>query len=223
MARPSRWTDVVEAAAEEFRSRGYDSATLEDIATRVGILKGSIYNYVQNKEELLLAVVERPAEVLLADLEQLRNVDQQSSTIRLRTLFRIQVRVFSDHYPAAFVYLRNIGRTDLSDKFGKFTEMDARYMGILDDLIADGVRRGEFNPPVSPRIAALSLVGILNWMQHWFTPQSDDANRRLADDLFAMALGGLTSGGSLARILAGTHDAGASLSAFDSTTTRSTR
>ncbi len=100
MARPpSRWTDVVEAAGEEFRIRGYDSATLEDIAARVGILKGSIYNYVQNKEELLLAVVERPAHVLLADLEQLRDDGRQSATIRLRTLFRIQVRVFSEYYP----------------------------------------------------------------------------------------------------------------------------
>ncbi|MCR5979931.1 TetR family transcriptional regulator [Gordonia jinghuaiqii] len=207
MARPSRWTELVEAAGEEFRIRGYDSATLEDIAARVGILKGSIYNYVQNKEELLLAVVERPAQVLLADLEQLRNDAQRSATVRLRTLFRIQVRVFSEHHPAAFVYLRNIGRTDLSDKFGRFTEMDAQYMDILEDLIADGVARGEFNPPVSPRIAALSVVGILNWMQHWFTPQGDELDRRLADDLFAMALGGLTAGGSLAHILANTHDA----------------
>ncbi|SDU53319.1 TetR/AcrR family transcriptional regulator [Gordonia westfalica] len=206
MARPSRWTDVVEAAGEEFRIRGYDSATLEDIAARVGILKGSIYNYVQNKEELLLAVVERPAHVLLADLEQLRDDGRQSATIRLRTLFRIQVRVFSEYYPAAFVYLRNIGRTDLSDKFGKFGEMDARYMSILEDLIADGVARGEFNPPVSPKIAALSLVGILNWMQHWFTPAGDEADNRLADDLFAMALGGLTTGGSLARILEHSED-----------------
>lgn len=79
-------------------------------------------------------------------------------------------------------------------------------MSILEDLIADGVARGEFNPPVSPKIAALSLVGILNWMQHWFTPAGDEADNRLADDLFAMALGGLTTGGSLARILEHSED-----------------
>ncbi|MGW0005741.1 TetR/AcrR family transcriptional regulator [Nocardia grenadensis] len=214
MARPNRWTEVVEAAAEEFRSRGYDSATLEDIAARVGILKGSIYNYVQNKEELLLAVVERPAQVLLEDLEHLREDRRNTATFRLRKLFHIQLRVFSEYYPAAFVYLRIIGRTDLSDRFGKFGDMDAHYMSILEDLIAEGALRGEFSLPVNPRIAALSVVGILNWMQHWFTPQGGEEDGRLADDLFAMALGGLAAGGTLARILEAPHADGSAVPGY---------
>lgn len=201
MPRPSRWSEIVEAASEEFRSSGYDSATLEDIAARVGILKGSIYNYVNSKEELLLAVVERPARALLAELEDLRADASNTVTMRLRKLFRTQVRVFSDYYPAAFVYLRNIGRPELSAKFTEFRDMDARYMAAVEDLIAEGAVSGEFSLPAEPRTVARSIVGMLNWMQHWFTPRGEQADHKLADDLFALALGGLAAGGSLRKMI----------------------
>lgn len=201
MARPNRWSEVVEAAGEEFRVRGYDSATLEDIAARVGILKGSIYNYVQNKEELLLAVIEQPARVLLEDLEELKEDTDHSVSYRLRRLFRIQVRVFCDHYPAAFVYLRNIGRPDLSEKFGKYADLDAKYISIVDDLITEGVERGEFNIASEPRIAALAVIGILDWMQHWFVPHNDERDQAIADQLFAIALGGLHASRGISHIV----------------------
>lgn len=201
MPRPSRWPEIIDAASEEFRSSGYDGATLEDIAARVGILKGSIYNYVNSKEELLLAVVERPARALLTELEDLRADANNTVTMRLRKLFRTQVRIFSDYYPAAFVYLRNIGRPELSAKFTEFRDMDERYMIAVENLIAEGMGSGEFSLPAEPRTVARSIVGMLDWMQHWFTPRGELADCKLADDLFALALGGLASGGNLRRMI----------------------
>ncbi|MEO9330577.1 MULTISPECIES: TetR/AcrR family transcriptional regulator [Gordonia] len=201
MARPNRWAEVVEAAGEEFRIRGYDSATLEDIAARVGILKGSIYNYVQNKEELLFAVIEQPAKRILEELTILKADTDHSVAYRLQRLFQMQVRVFCDHYPAAFVYLRNIGRSDLSEKFGAYAELDTKYIRMVEDLIAEGVERGELNISSEPRVAARAIIGILDWMQHWFVPHHDERDQAIADDLFAIALGGLHSSGGIAHML----------------------
>ena len=44
--------ELLEAAASVFYEKGYDAATLQDIANRVGILKGSIYYYIQSKADL---------------------------------------------------------------------------------------------------------------------------------------------------------------------------
>ena len=38
---------------------------------------------------------------------------------------------------------------------------------------------------------------MIDWMQHWFTPRGEEADLRLADDLLAVALGGLAAGGSM--------------------------
>src|SRR5271155_414620 len=47
-----RWPEILGAATEVFWEKGYDAATLQDIAERVGILKGSIYHYITSKSEL---------------------------------------------------------------------------------------------------------------------------------------------------------------------------
>ncbi|WP_433507564.1 TetR/AcrR family transcriptional regulator [Pseudonocardia halophobica] len=196
MPRPSRWSEILAAAGEEFRDRGYENATLEGIGARVGILKGSIYNYVASKEELLLAVVEQPAKQLLVDLERLQADTGQTVAVRLRELIRMQVRIFGDFYPAAFVYLQHIGRMT-APLFAEFREMDARYMAAIEALVAEGARTGEFSLAGSPRTVARAVVGMLDWMQHWFVPRGPEEDRELADQLFAFALGGLVSGGGM--------------------------
>jgi len=50
-----------EAALELFGDRGYDGASMAELAERVGIAKPSLYNYFRSKEELLLDLVEAGA------------------------------------------------------------------------------------------------------------------------------------------------------------------
>ena len=62
VARPSRWNEIVDAAATLFREKGFVATSLEDIAREVGMYKGSLYHYIKSKEDLLFAVVREPAE-----------------------------------------------------------------------------------------------------------------------------------------------------------------
>ena len=70
MARPSRWTEVVEASALVFRRRGFAQASLEEIAEELGMWKGSLYNYINTKEDLLTAVVDLDRTPTLEPLNQ---------------------------------------------------------------------------------------------------------------------------------------------------------
>jgi TetR/AcrR family transcriptional regulator, cholesterol catabolism regulator len=206
MPRPSRWPEILHAAGEEFRDHGYENATLEGIAARVGILKGSIYNYVASKEELLLAVVEGPATALLAELDRLRAESDSGVAVRLRELVRMQVRIFSEYHPAAFVYLQHLGHLEQSPRFATFRQMDRRYMSAVEALIAEGAANGEFSLAAEPRIVARALVGMIDWMQHWFVPRGTEEDLRLADQMVALALGGLAAGGSMRAMLGALPD-----------------
>jgi TetR/AcrR family acrAB operon transcriptional repressor len=75
---------IMDAAEELFAERGYDRTSFVDIAERSGISRGSIPWHFENKEGLLIAVVERaveryiPAESLTSfDAEGLRGVLEQ--------------------------------------------------------------------------------------------------------------------------------------------------
>ncbi len=50
---------IRDAALELFGEKGYDGASMSDLAERVGIAKPSLYNYYRSKEELLLDLVDQ--------------------------------------------------------------------------------------------------------------------------------------------------------------------
>jgi AcrR family transcriptional regulator len=49
---------MIDVAARMFQERGYDATRLQDIADEVGLLKGSLYHYIDSKEDLLFRLLE---------------------------------------------------------------------------------------------------------------------------------------------------------------------
>nr|WP_316651823.1 TetR/AcrR family transcriptional regulator [uncultured Gellertiella sp.] len=75
-ARPG---EIIAAGLEEFASRGFAAARLEDVARRAGIAKGTIYRYFEDKESLFLATVKARIEPALSGIE-LMSLDFPGST-----------------------------------------------------------------------------------------------------------------------------------------------
>src|SRR2546421_12664685 len=69
--REERWSELIEVATAVFYAKWYDAASLQDIADRLGMLKGSLYYYIQSKEALLYDVIKTVHEEGLANIESL--------------------------------------------------------------------------------------------------------------------------------------------------------
>ena len=48
---------ILQAAVSKFRECGYDSVRIEDLAQLAGVSVGTVYNYYQNKGDILIATV----------------------------------------------------------------------------------------------------------------------------------------------------------------------
>ena len=55
--REERWEELINVATQVFYEKGYDGASLQDIADRLGMLKGSVYYYIRTKEDLMFEVI----------------------------------------------------------------------------------------------------------------------------------------------------------------------
>lgn len=193
MPRPSRWNDVVEAAAVVFRQRGYHATRLEDIAEELGMQKGSLYNYIDSKEELLLAVVTLPAAQLLESLSALTDADLPASE-KIRLVARSHARVVEDYLPYVAVYVQEIAGQDHSPEW---RERDRAYVRQLSAIIDEGRQSGLFDPATVPTISAMALIGALNWMTRWYEPDGALSAEEIADRIASMFLAGmLARGGS---------------------------
>src|SRR5580700_8821287 len=75
--KDARPTEIVAAALECFKERGFAATRLEDVAARAGVTKGTIYLYYSNKEELFKAVVRGE---LVPNIEHLEQTSRESES-----------------------------------------------------------------------------------------------------------------------------------------------
>jgi AcrR family transcriptional regulator len=73
----------LEAAAQVFADKGYESTTIRDIATAVDMGESTLYNYFQNKHEVLLAILKLKRDELDVFLSQIDQVDGRAGLVRL--------------------------------------------------------------------------------------------------------------------------------------------
>src|SRR3982751_2487257 len=69
--RGKRIQEILATAAALFGERGYDAVSLEDVADRLDVTKGSLYYYFASKDELVTAAIETLGNEWTARLEGL--------------------------------------------------------------------------------------------------------------------------------------------------------
>lgn len=189
MARPSRWNEIVDAAAKLFREKGFVATSLEDIAREVGMYKGSLYHYIKSKEDLLFAVVREPAERILADIRELEHLDLPPSE-KIRRITRSHVRNLEENFTYCAVYLEEVSGRHRSDEW---SAMDREYVQAIITVIDEGQQRGEFGRSLDPRTTTLALIGSLNWLTHWYSPEGSLRGADIADRYCDLFLTGMLS------------------------------
>lgn len=78
-----RKAEILEAAANVFAENGFHRSTIKDIAEAADIAEGTIYNYFESKDDLLISLID-----WLADLEKRREMYAQLLDVDFRQAFR---------------------------------------------------------------------------------------------------------------------------------------
>jgi len=187
MPRPSRWNEIVDAAAVLFRDKGFAATSLEDIATEVGVWKGSLYHYIDSKEDLLFAVVREPAEQILEQIREIKSLDLPPAE-KVRRIARDHARTLDETFVYASVYLQEIAGRNRSDEW---SAMDREYVLTITEIMQAGIDSGDFSSHLDARTAGLSMVGAFNWMTHWYRPDGPRTAIEIADQICSILLEGM--------------------------------
>jgi AcrR family transcriptional regulator len=187
MARPNRWDEVVASAAKVFRQRGFAQASLEEIADNLGMLKGSLYNYISTKEDLLTAVIRIPTERIVREAGRIAN-SEGTSEQKVRALVSLHIDVIVDIYDFAAVYLHEIAKSNLAEDWH---ERDRQYITLVEGVMAAAVEDGTFRSTVNPHVAAMTMIGACNWLTKWWNPEGSVRGDDMAQQISDTLLGGL--------------------------------
>ena len=176
---------VLAAAGQVFAQRGYEGATMLDVAQAAGFSTAGVYHYFASKEHLLHGLLKESLEQVVADLAAADPGAKADPAERLASLVDAYVRSFSSRLRVVTPLLL---RLDLLR-----AEWRAEVKGLerqIVDRFADAA--GALGHPVTPRAAAFLVLGAANWTYYWYDPDGDLSVDDLARGAAAIFTGVLT-------------------------------
>ncbi|MGH9245448.1 MAG: TetR/AcrR family transcriptional regulator [Acidimicrobiales bacterium] len=188
---PQRRREILDAAAQVFYEKGYDAASTRDIADSVGLLKGSLYYYIESKEDFLYEIIKEQHEGALAALERVR-ATEGDALVRMAALIDTHVSFFTSNFVAAVIYFREF-RSLSPERQADIRPKGDAYLDFVRELIRQGQREGTIDPQIDVRATSLGIVGMLNSLALWYHESGRLSAHNIAKQFASLVVAGLAS------------------------------
>ena len=167
-----RAPQIIEAAARVFAERGFHGATTQDIADVLGIKQASLYYYFSSKEAALELVCLRGVEGFFEAAKAIA-ARPESARKRLALLINSHLSPLVDRADFVKVFLneRQHLPTESRRRIGRWSRGLER---IFEEVIKEGIAKGEFRAALDPRMATLAILGMCNAVSSWQRKENAD-------------------------------------------------
>jgi AcrR family transcriptional regulator len=161
--------EILRTAARLFQQQGYDATSMNDVAAALKLSKGGLYHHFQSKDEILFEIMLHAMDITEARvINVVRRIEGVEE--RLRTLIQLHIQlVLSPEDREITVMLHENHPLPLALR-RKINGRKKDYLHFVEILVTDVQRKGSSSSTVTPRAAALALVGMINWIYQWYKP-----------------------------------------------------
>ncbi|MFQ6113070.1 MAG: TetR/AcrR family transcriptional regulator [bacterium] len=161
--RQARREQILNAARKVFSERGFEKATLDEIAVAAEFGKGTIYNYFKSKEELFTCIIERGINRFQQFVAQaIQNITTPRE--KVETYIDSAFEFFEKHrqiFSILELERNNLARSLNDGMFSKCCEQQAVLLQFLAQLFNEGIKAGEFKKLDSLKLAQ-ALFGLIH-------------------------------------------------------------
>ena len=188
MRYEQRFEAVLKSAASVFAQRGYDRASIRDVAKAAGMSVPGLYYYCESKDELLFGVCYHSFDVLLRNLHcSLKDI--VDPRLQLQVFILNHFEFFLSHVEAMKVVSHEAGV--LTGELGaRVAEIKRKYYVRCQQIIQAILGELDSDSP-HLRTTTLALFGMINWVYTWYRPGRDDDAKGLADSMTELFLQGV--------------------------------
>ena len=182
--KENRKNAILKAARKLFFDKGFRDVTVESIAKKAELSKGSVYLYFKSKEEIY-------TQILLSDIDKFHKVianlmqEGQSSSAMLMGLANIYAEFFMNDrelFRIMMNYMLNTDHMNLPEEIDHLiVKATNKTVDIIEEIFKMGIRAGEFPPYIDLRQKRNAIWGLLNGTisLHLFTGSEEKREERI--------------------------------------------
>ena len=160
---PEKQETILRIVLEEFSQNGYRKTSINTIVARLGIAKGSIFQYFEDKEGLFLFILNRSLEKVKQYLRAVREATtDQDLFSRLEQTLQAGVDFLKSEPQVYRLYLRVMFESQVPYRQEILASIRGYSHDFLKDLILTAGERGELRETIDPDVAAFILDAVLD-------------------------------------------------------------
>jgi len=183
---------VIHEAGKAFSERGYHDTSLDDIAKALGVSKGTLYNYVKDKQEILFELHRLAGDIgshafAAARAEGGTGAQMLRSSL-VRFIYGLTEQLGACRVLMEFDALKPEDRIQAKKIRDAF---ESSFVEFIQAGISDGSLR-----KIEPRLMVFTFMGAVNWIPRWFSPKGRLTGQYIAESMTDMLLNGLVAKGA---------------------------
>ncbi|MCI0449655.1 MAG: TetR/AcrR family transcriptional regulator [Chlorobi bacterium] len=184
----SRKEQIIQSAAKLFKEKGFEAASMRDIARTLGIEAASLYSHIKSKDEILELICFRTADELIKAIDEVNDLYFNAEE-KLSMAIKNHVKIITENLDSSSVFLRE-WRHLTKPKLKEFISLRDRYENGFKQILVNGENENVFDAP-DKKFAVLTILSALNWLTEWYNPNGKMTPDEIAEHLTEFILTGL--------------------------------
>jgi len=166
---------VLEAALEEFSEKGFNGASINLIVSKLGIAKGSIYQYFTDKKSLFLHIFDYAVDLIRKRLKQVKQESKEEPTFeRIKRSLLAGVDFIEQHPFVYRGYLKMMFEREVPFRQELLQKIRLFSSEYLTSLLLEGRERGEISKDVNLETTVFLLDAVMDrFLQVYTVPYLD--------------------------------------------------
>ena len=158
---------ILDAALKTFVKRGYPETRVSEVAAEAKVAEGTLYNYFQSKEDLILALFDEKWGGIIDDIrKKISRLDDPNK--KLKVMFSLVVRMFRKDRHLAEIFLIDVKQSSIFLKNYPVNRV-VEFIDLIEEILEEGKRKGIYRKDLDTRVAKMIIFGaaqgiLLSWV-----------------------------------------------------------
>lgn len=155
-----KYHQIIDAAVVTIAENGYHQAQVAKIAKQAGVADGTIYLYFKNKEDILISLFQEKMGNFVQKIQEALE-GKNTAAEKLLLLVEHHFKMLAEDRHLAVVTQLELRQSNKELRL-KINGVLKDYLLLIDEVLKEGVEKGEFRPTLNVQLARQMIFGTMD-------------------------------------------------------------